>query len=285
MDWLNNVFYFIQHNKILYIVIVSIIVGIVNTILMFLQKKTDRTYETNKSKKRHIIISLILCILAAAISLLISIYYSYEESISVNSPDGYIKLSFFDGKFAYHNYAGQNVYNSNDIIQISDRSFFDDPVSPIVYITIIDDSNKEVYDSKSEHMDSCLIALNYGTYTLIASCDNYQKYTATITLSPENKIANVWEHKIFFIPDDHLATDVQIQVVSQEGTPFSNCEISIGYPGYTLTDTTDDNGTINELFILAKGEYLVYIDSFNVSGRFFINELTEDKSIITVALK
>ena len=199
-------------------------------------------------------------------------------------PDGYLKLSFYDGGFSYRNYDGQEVIYKDDIITF-DRAYFNDEIESTVYITIIDDdTNQIVYDGKSEHMDSYLIGLPYGTYILIASCDSYQKYNATITLSPNNKTSDVWRHRIYFLPDTYIANDVKVQVLSKDGIPYSNIEVSIGIPGYSFTETVDENGVFNELFVLKKGEYLVYIQGAGLHGRFFVNELTNDESLIVVTL-
>lgn len=133
-------------------------------------------------------------------------------------------------------------------------------------------------------MNSYLIGLPYGTYKLIASCDNYQKYIATITLSTENKISDVWRHRIFFLPDTYIANDIKVQVQSNDGIPYSNIEVSINARGYSLNETVDENGVIDELFVLAKGEYLVYISGEGLRGRFVVNESTSDESIIVVTL-
>ena len=83
----------------------------------------------------------------------------------------------------------------------------------------------------------------------------------------------------------HVATDLQIQIVDKEGRSINNCEVSIGYTGFTLTEEVDETGILNELFTLAKGEYFIYIDSLDLYGRFYVNELTNDKSIIVVTLE
>ena len=319
MNWISDLFELIQQHKFLYVLVVGIVLGIINAIIFFVQKKADKYSEgaiSSYAKRNHIIVTLLICILAAIIPLVISTYYPYSEptstgseSIGTNSEytdssldyvdttskpadtstetnyDGYLKLSFFNGRFAYRTYVGQKVYNASDVIEVSDRSYFYDSISPLVYITIIDDSNQVVYDSKSEHLNSCLIGIDYGTYTLIASCENYKKYTTTITLTPQNKTTDIWQHNIFFIPDEYVATDLQIQIVDKEGRSINNCEVSIGYTGFTLTEEVDETGILNELFTLAKGEYLIYIDSLDLYGRFYVNELTNDKSIIVVTLE
>lgn len=295
MEWLGYVLSFIQNNKLLYLFCVAIFLGVVSLILNEGQHKADKNKEKTEkqpwknqasSKRKHIIITFCLCFLAALIPLAVSMYYPFVETsdVAADEPDGYIKLSFYDGKFAYRNYVGQEVYDENDVNSPSDRSYFEDPIAPLVYITIIDASNQVIYDSRSEHMESCLIGLNYGTYTLIASCDNYQKYTTTVELTPEEKDSNIWQHKIFFVPDTAIATDIRIQVVDQEGIPYSNIEVGIGYPGYSLIEEVDENGMFDELFVLAKGEYLVYIEERNLSGRFVINELTDDGAVVVVTL-
>lgn len=81
-----------------------------------------------------------------------------------------------------------------------------------------------------------------------------------------------------------MATDVRVQVVNEDGIPYSNPGVSIGYAGYALIEPVDESGIFNDLFILAKGEYLAYIESLDVYGRFFVNELTTDESVIVVTL-
>lgn len=295
MEWLGYVLSFIQNNKLLYLFCVAIFLGVVSLILNEGQHKADKNKEKTEkqpwkkqasAKRKHMIITFCLCFLAALIPLAVSMYYPFVEKsdVAADEPDGYIKLSFYDGKFAYRNYVGQEVYDENDVNSPSDRSYFEDPIAPLVYITIIDASNQVIYDDRSEHMESCLIGLNYGTYTLIASCDNYQKYTTTVELTPEEKDTNIWQHKIFFVPDTAIATDIRIQVVDQEGISYSNIEVGIGYPGYSLIEEVDENGMFDELFVLAKGEYLVYIEERNLSGRFVINELTDDGAVVVVTL-
>lgn len=295
MEWLGDMLSFIQHNKLLYLLCVAIFLGIVSLILNEVQRKADKNKKNaenqpwkNKSSSigKYIFLTFCLCFLAALVPLAVSMYYPFVETSDVvaDEPDGYIKLSFYDGRFAYRNYIGQEVYDENDVNSPSDRSYFEDPIAPLAYITIIDASNQVIYDDRSEHMESCLIGLNYGMYTLIVSCDNYQKYTTTVALTPEEKDANIWQHKIFFLPDTAIATDIRVQVVDQEGTPYSNVEVGIGYPGYSLIEKVDENGMFNELFVLAKGEYLVYIEECDLSGRFVINELTDDGAVVVVTL-
>lgn len=295
MEWLGYVLSFIQNNKLLYLFCVAIFLGVVSLILNEGQHKADKNKEKTEkqpwknqasAKRKHMIITFCLCFLAALIPLAVSMYYPFVEpsDVAAEEPDGYIKLSFYDGKFAYRNYVGQEVYDENDVNSPWDRSYFEDPIAPLVYITITDASNQVIYDGRSEHMESCLIGLNYGTYTLIASCDNYQKYTTTVELTPEEKDSNIWQHKIFFVPDTAIATDIRIQVVDQEGIPYSNIAVGIGYPGYSLIEEVDENGMFDELFVLAKGEYLVYIEERNLSGRVVINELTDDGAVVVVTL-
>ncbi len=302
MEWLGNVLdfiqdalAFIQRNKLLYLFCVAVFLGIVAMILDEGQYKADKHKESEErragkkqasAKRKNKIITFCLCFLAALTPLAVSMYYPFVETsdVALDEPDGYIKLSFYDGKFAYRNYVDQEVYDEDDVNSQSDRSYFEDPIAPLVYITIIDSSGQVIYDDRSEHMESCLIGINYGTYTLIASCDNYQKYTTTVALTPEEKASDVWQHKIFFVPDTEIATDIRVQVVNQEGIPYSNVKVEIGYTGYSLIEEVDENGMFDELFVLAQGEYLVYIEGSDLYGRFVINELTDDGAVIVVTL-
>ena len=278
MEWIKSLLELIQHNKILYIIAVPVVLGLCSTAIFFIKNKVD---PPDKHRKiRYFIITLILCVITEFIPLFISVYYPYIDG---DNHDGYLKLSFYDGSFAYHNYIGQEVIYESDVF-LFDRSYFDNAIAPTVYITIMDDTNRIVYDSKSEHMDSCLIDLKYGTYTLIASCDNYQKYNVTLTLTPDNKTSDVWQHRIYFLPDIYIATDIKVQVQNKDGIPYNNIDISIGIPGYSLTETVDEHGVFDELFVLAKGEYLVYISDEGLHGRFVVNELTNDESLIVVTL-
>lgn len=294
--------YLVQQHKILYVLFVGIVLGITNWVVYFVQKNVDKYKESTHSifaKRTHLIITSIICFLAAIIPLIISIYYPFTDTVSnyndkkqettktSTKPNysNYLKLSFYNGKFSYRTYTNQIFYNENDVITESDKAYFSDPITPLVYITIIDNLNQVIYEDKSEHLNSCLIPIDYGTYTLFASCENYRKYTITITLTPDNKKTNYWQHNIFFIPDEYIATDLKIQVLDKNGVPLNNCEVSIGYTGFTLTETIDETGIINELFTLTKGEYIVYIDNLNLTGRFYVNELTNNESLILVKLE
>ncbi len=416
---ISNFIELVQHHKLLYILIVGIIIGVINTILYFVQKKADENADTSSTikdnknnniarplndsaKRKHIIATLLICIIAAIIPLIISIYFpplndqesdvidsihdntTSISSLTTNEPvatpnkpvvtpnkpvvttnkpvvttnkpvvttnkpivttnkpvvttnkpvmttnkpvmttnkpvmttnkpvmttdkpvvttkpventlnttqintenkhSGNLKLSFFNGRFSYRTPGGGSIYNENDVVTESERSYFSDSIAPLVYITIIDDKNSVVFDGKSEHLNSCLIQIDYGTYTLIASCDNYKKYTTTITLTPDNKKVNVWQHDIYFIPDEYVASDLKIQVIDKDGALLTNCEVSIGYTGFALIETVDETGIINELFTLSKGEYLVYIESLDLYGSFYVNESTDSDSLIVVKLE
>jgi len=276
----------IQHNKLIYCVIVGTILGLLDFLKSKIVQKPEVSSASSATKQKRLkwLIRIIIYCIFAIIPMLISTYYSFSDDRDSINPDGYIKLNFYDGSFSYHDFAGQNVYNEYDIISPRDRSYFEDSIAPLAYITIVDTSNQVVYDGKSEHVESCLIPLKYGTYTVMVSCDNYQKYQIDVSLSAHNKKADVWTHNVYMIPASHIATDIKIQAVDNSGTPYENSEISIGYPGYRVCTTTDENGIVDSLYILAKGEYLLYIDELGVSGRFVINELTDDNSFISVTL-
>ena len=283
----------IQQNKFAYLITVALVIAIVEWCKSFVIARAQKPNSpediqpsTVRLGKKKFLKQFILFFVTAIIPTAISLYYPFDvDNSSTASPDGYIKLMFFDGKFAYHDFPGQYVYyDENDIVSPLDRSFFSDPIAPLAYITIVDGSGQVVYDGKSEHMESHLIPIKYGEYKIIVSCDNYQKYEVEVSLTPYNKKADTWTHKVNLIPETYIATDVQIQAVNSIGIPYSNFEISIGYPGYTLSTYTDDNGIVYNFYILAKGEYLLHIDEADISGRFVINELTEDYATIVVTL-
>jgi uncharacterized GH25 family protein len=81
-----------------------------------------------------------------------------------------------------------------------------------------------------------------------------------------------------------IATDLKIQIIDKEGNPLSNCEIEIGYTGLTLSTTVNETGIINQLFTLSKGEYIIILSSTDSYAKFYINESTEDESLIVVQL-
>lgn len=278
----------IQQNKLAYLFFVAVVLCVVELIKSHIMEQGSYTVESpaKSVKKKKWIRRVVVYFVAAIIPTAISIYYplNINDPITI-MPDGYIKLMFYDGKFAYHDYAGQNVYSEEDIVSPRDRSFFEDSIAPVAYITIVDTSNQVIFDGKSEHMESCLVPIKYGEYRVIVSCDNYQKYEIGVSLTPYNKNADIWIHKVYLIPKSYIATDIQIQAISATGVPYSNLEISIGYPGYSLTTFTNENGIVNSLYILAKGEYLLFIEEIGVAGRFMINELTEDYSTIVVTLE
>lgn len=275
MKWLTDFLQFVQHHAVLYVVAVGLISGIVTLIIEYLMKKSKKFFST-----------FILCFLGALIPLAISVFYPHvpEPVLSISNSDGYLKLSFFNGKFAFRNSEGMKVHVEDDVCSPVEKAYLSDSIAPLVYITILDSNDQVIYDDCSEHMESCLIGVNYGTYKVIASCDGYQKYTTTLLLTPDNKSAEVWLHKIHFIPNLKIASDLKIQVVDESGKPYRNVDVSIGYSVYTLETTLDENGIIDELFTLAEGEYLISIDENNAYGRFVINNLTDDNSTIIVPL-
>lgn len=196
--------------------------------------------------------------------------------------DGILKLSFYNGRFSYRSSKEEidNLYN--DIIEQSNCSYFNDPISPTVYITIID-SNGKIYDVKSEHTKECTIPLKYGNYTIQVSGDGYQNYTVDVSLSPINKKSNVWNHNVHLVPNQFVVHDIKICIVDKNNVVCSSQSIFIGYPGYTLTCETDENGYIKNMFTLSKGNYIVGLE--NCQGTWFsINEANIDDSEITIFL-
>jgi hypothetical protein len=274
---------FIQHNKWIYIIAVSIVSGFIATGLYYLQEVVDEKnlkgtnplqipHRSVKCKSRHFLITFIICFATGFIPLVISIIYPYiDKPNTITNADGYLKLSFFNGSFAYRNFEGQEHYNDNDIVNPTYYAFFSEAISPLTYITITDQAGGVVYDGKSEHVSECLIGLNYGEYIIDASCDNFKKYTAEVSLTPENKKTNTWKHNIYFIPDTVLVKDIKIQLVNSEGIPYSYIDASIGYQGYTLSEKVDENGFFSNKFTLSKGEYLVSLDNQDLYAIFIIN--------------
>lgn len=290
-----DVLVFIQHNALVYIVAVSLISGIIATILYYIQNHVDnkktryctksRTSKKNKTSITHFMSTFTICFFAGLIPLALSIIYPYKDSATpISNPDGYLKLLFYDGSFGYRDYANQEHYSENDIVNPTYWAHFDDQISPLVYITISDQDGKSILDVKSEHVEEYLIGLKYGTYILNASCENYISYTVEITLTPDNKMVDTWEHNIYFIPDTYIATDIAIRLVDTQGNPYSSLEASIGIPGYILNEQTDEKGFFRSKFTLAKGEYLISISNEDLYGRFTINELIKDTQTIEVTL-
>lgn len=82
MDWILYLLELVQQNKALYIIVIGIVLGIVNAIVFFVQKKADkyrRGATSASAKKNHIIVTLFICFFAAAAPLIISVYYPYSE--------------------------------------------------------------------------------------------------------------------------------------------------------------------------------------------------------------
>lgn len=201
---------------------------------------------------------------------------------SAEKSDGILKLSFYNGRFSYRSTNEENVYLDNDIIEQRNCSYFNDSIAPTVYITIID-SNGEIYDIKSEHTKECTIPLKYGDYSIQVSGDGYQSYTVDVSLCPDNKKSDVWNHNVYLIPDQFVVHDLKIQVIDSNNVVCSSQKIFIGYSGYSLYGETDENGYIKYMFTLSKGDYLVGLE--NHQGTWFtINEANIDESEITIFL-
>lgn len=196
--------------------------------------------------------------------------------------DGILKLSFYNGRFSYHSSQEDIFYSGNDIIEQSNCAYFADPILPTVYITIID-SNGDIYDKKSEHTKECTIPLKYGDYSIQVSGDGYKKYCVDVSLRPDNKISNVWNHDVYLIPDQFVVHDLKIQVIDSNHIVCSSQEVSIGYSGYSLYCETDENGYIKYLFTLSKGDYHVGLENGQRTW-FSINEANIDNGEITVFL-
>lgn len=207
-----------------------------------------------------------------------------EKFESVEQGDGILKLSFYNGRFSYRRSKEEiNYLNfNNDIIEQSNCSYLNESTSPTVYITIID-SNGEIYDTKSEHTKECTIPLKYGDYSIQISGDGYQNYTVDVSLRPDNKKSDVWNHAVYLIPNQFMVHDLKIQVIDSDHAVCSSQTIFIGYSGYTLTCETDENGYIEYMFTLSKGDYIVGLE--NRQGTWFsINEANIDENEITIFL-
>ena len=146
------------------------LLGVIGAVVDHSQRKADKRREYKEkqgmpiasTKGKHIIITLALCIIAALFSLVVSMYYPYlgePDAEITDHHDGYIKLLFYDASFAYRNYVGQEFFDDDNISSPLDRFYYDEPIAPIVYITIVNSSNQVVYDGRSEHMESCLIEI------------------------------------------------------------------------------------------------------------------------------
>lgn len=196
--------------------------------------------------------------------------------------DGVLKLTFYDGSFSYRSSQSEANFYYDDIIEKGAYSFFYKSISPTVYITIID-SNGEVYDTKSEYTNEYTIPLKYGNYKIQVSGKGYQNYTVNLSLNYDNKESNVWNHNVYLIPNQFVVHDLKIRVFDSNQTVCSSRAVFIGYNGYTLSCNTDENGYIEFLFTLSKGDYIVGLE--NCPGtHFFVNETYIDESEITIYL-
>lgn len=151
MEWVKNILKIIQNNRNLYIIAVPVVLGLCSTVIYYIQECFDKhiNQKTSSDKHRmikHVIITFILCVIVEFIPLFVSVFF---PPIVREEPDGYLKLTFYDGSFAYRSYIGQEVVYKDDIITF-DRAYFEFEIESTVYITIIDDdTNQIVYDGKS----------------------------------------------------------------------------------------------------------------------------------------
>lgn len=275
-----SVLNFIQHNPWIY----TVVSAFITVILVFIQDKIKNKFK-NPSRNKRIRSGALTFIISVILEVILYAYATFfpyqEENIIYN---GNLKLSFYNGAVSFRDAEDYEIICENDVVNIQHYSYLDDPISPIVYITITDLNGTIIKEVKSESLSECIIPLEYGDYILTASCDNYVDYKVEISLRSDNKKANIWRHNIHLIPDLIISKDLRVQVADSNGNPLSNTKVEFGYIGYQLLNTTDNDGFLTFNFTLTKGEYAVYLPEKKLSGRFVVNELTEDNQTIKVLL-
>ena len=282
MQIVENLMKYIQHNPWAYIAI-SALVSVFLTLIKDNSIKKVNSNPARERRKKNFWTFLISFAVEMGL-LTVSIFYPYVDDEEMITPDGNLKLSFFNGAFSYRTSEDPEFNDENDIVNPQNYAYLNRPVSPVVYITIADLNGVIITETKSEYVSECIIPLKYGDYILTTSCDNHIDHTTEISLRPDNKKANVWNHKVYLIPDLLIARDVRVQVADSNGNPLPNTKVEIGCSGHMLVDKTDSNGFLCYKFTLTKGEYDILLSDQDLLGHFVINESTSDNQVFTVLL-
>lgn len=235
----------------------------------------------NTKKKTWKLFSIIILIFIALISIFVICIFKEKKDKNF---DGELKLIFWDGKFAYHSFAGEKYYSEYDVVNPKEITYLEESITPNAYITIQDEDGDVVWEDTSKYMESCIIDLNYGEYKVTVSADNYKKYVVDVFLGRENKASGIWQHNIYLIPDSARVKDVKVKIIDGENKCLNNYEAQIGFPGVQLSEKLNENGCFESLFTLSEGEYIVIIPELNLHGKFVINDNIKDNETIQVTV-